>query len=515
MRPTLLLPFLFFVVLSASAEELPDVAELGIDEIRSGYEGGDFSITEVTRAYLARIEALDRSGPRLNAVISLNPDALDNAARLDEELAAGDSRGPLHGMPVLLKDNIDVAGLPTTAGSKILDGSLPSGDAFLVQRLREAGVVILGKNNLSEWANFHSSFSSSGWSRLGGQTHNPHDTSRNPCGSSSGSAVATAAGLAAFTIGTETDGSIVCPAQANGIVGLKPTVGLVSRTGIIPIAHSMDSPGPMTRSVTDAAIVLGVLAASDADDEATGQADEHRQRDYTRHLDAGALEGRRIGLYTKPMGAHYRVDALTHAAVKAIEEAGAEIVEIERIAENDVGALAFEVLLHEFRAGLDAYFERLGDAAPVADFDALIEAIRDDPGETARFDRALMFMAAQRGGLDGELYRNALAAVHQEIRDNGIDRVMDKHELDALIAPSGSPAWKTDLTLGDNLSISSSTPAARAGYPIITVPMGFIDGLPVGLSFFGRAWSEPELLALAYAYEQATGHFRAPSLSIQ
>ena len=512
MRNILLLPALLFSFLPVLAGELPDVHEVSISDLQAGYERGDFSVADITRAYLARIEALDRDGPALNSVLAVNPQALDDAARLDEELAAGRSRGPLHGVPVLLKDNVDTAGLATTAGSKILEGSLPPADAFLVERLRQAGAVVLGKSNLSEWANFHSSFSSSGWSRLGGQTRNPYDTTRNPCGSSSGSAVATAASLAAFTIGTETDGSIVCPAQANGIVGLKPTVGLVSRTGVIPISHSMDSPGPMTRTVTEAAIVLGALAGLDADDTATEKADAHRSEDYTQYLEADALEGRRIGLYTKPMGNHYRVDAVTHAAVDALKAAGAEVVEIEQIAEEDIGALAFEVLLHEFRAGLDAYFSSLGEEAPVADFDGLIAAIRDDPGETARFDRSLMFMASQRGGLDSELYRNALLAMHQETRDNGIDRVMDEHELDALIAPSGSPAWKTDLTLGDNLSISSSSPAARAGYPIITVPMGFIDGLPVGLSFFGRAWSEPVLLSMAYAFEQATGHRQPPEL---
>ncbi len=496
----------------ALADDQPDVAEVSIAELQAGYGQGEFTVTDIVRAYLARIESLDRDGPALNSVLTVNAGALEKAARLDEELADGHSRGPLHGIPVLLKDNIDTGDMPTTAGSKLLEGSIPPGDAFIVERLREAGAVILGKNNLSEWANFHSSFSSSGWSRLGGQTHNPYDTTRNPCGSSSGSAVATSASLAAFTVGTETDGSIVCPAQASGIVGLKPTVGLVSRSGVIPISRSMDSPGPMTRTVSEAAAVLGVLAGTDPEDSATGEADEHRSDDYTSYLDADALEGRRIGLYTKPMGVHYRVDALTHAAVEALKGAGAEIVEVEQIAEQDVSALALEVLLHEFRAGLDEYFSGLGDGAPVADFDGLIEAIRDDPEETARFDRSRIFMASQRGDLDSELYRNALLAMHQETRENGIDRVMDEHGLDALVAPSGSPAWKTDLTLGDNLLISSSTPAARAGYPVITVPMGLIDGLPVGLSFFGRAWSEPELLAMAYAYEQATDHRRPPRL---
>ena len=496
--------------LTVPADQRLDVEEMTLTELRAGYDSGDFTIVEVTRAYLERIKRLDQDGPMLNSVRTLNLQALEVAESLDRELADGHSRGPLHGIPVMLKDNIDTADMATTAGSKLLEGSVPPEDAFIVQRLREAGAVILGKNNLSEWANFHSSFSSSGWSRLGGQVRNPHGEGRNPCGSSSGSAVSTAASLAAFTIGTETNGSIICPAQANGIVGMKPTVGLWSRTGIIPISHNMDSAGPMTRTVADAAIVLGVLAGNDAEDSATAEADGHRHEDYTRYLDAGGLDGKRIGFYTEPLGNHYRVDALTHQAVDVLKSAGAEVVEIEQISEQNIDAEALEVLLHEFRSGLDEYFDRLGDNAPVADYDALIEAMRDDPGETARFDRSLMFMAAQREGLDAELYENALVVVQEQTRERGIDRVMDKHELDAIVAPSGSPAWMTDLTLGDNFKLSSSAPSARAGYPVITVPMGRIDGLPVGLSFFGRAWSEPLLLEIAHAYERLSGHRQAP-----
>ncbi len=493
-----------------AADELPDVSEKSIAELRAGFDRGDFTITEVARAYLERIDAIDSNGPSLNSVLTVNPEALDVARSLDRELAEGRVRGPLHGIPVLLKDNIDTSDLPTTAGSKLLEGSVPPEDAFIVARLREAGAVILGKSNLSEWANFHSSFSSSGWSRLGGQVRNAYDPARNPCGSSSGSAVATAASLAAFTIGTETNGSIVCPAQANGIVGLKPTVGLWSRTGIIPISQTKDSAGPMTRTVADAALVLGALAAVDTEDPATAPVDDHRSEDYTRYLDADDLKGRRIGFYTEPLGNHYRVDAVTHQAIEVLREAGAEIVEIEQITRENINAESLEVMLHEFRAGMDAYLHRLGEHARHADYDALIEAMRSDPAETARFDRSLMFMAAQREGLDSEDYRNALSRMLTQAREEGIDRVMDEYELDAIVSPSGSPAWMTDLTLGDNFKLSSSSPSARAGYPVITVPMGQIDGLPVGLSVFGRAWSEPILIEIAHLYERRTGHRQPP-----
>ena len=512
MRALSLFWVLVFSPSVALADALPDVEEMSLTELRAGYDAGDFTIMEVTRAYLDRIERFDRGGPALNSVLTLNPQALQVAEALDRELAEGRSRGPLHGMPVLLKDNIDTADMPTTAGSVVLKDSIPPEDAFIVKRLREAGAIVLGKANLSEWANFHSSFSSSGWSRLGGQVHNPYGEGRNPCGSSSGSGVAAAASLAAFTIGTETNGSIVCPAQANGIVGLKPTVGLWSRTGIIPISHTTDSAGPMTRTVADAAIVLGLLAGVDGEDQATAEVDQRRHEDYTRFLKADGLAGKRIGFYTGPMGNHFRVDKLVEQAIEDLRSAGAQIIEIEKISEQNIGDEALEMLLYEFRAGMDAYLARLGEQAPVADYDALIEAIREDPGETERFDRELMFMAAERGSLDSDTYRDALQTVLEQARDKGIDRVMDEHQLDAIVSPTGSPAWKTDLTLGDNFKLSSSSPSARAAYPIVTLPMGEIDGLPVGLSFFGRAWSEPVLLEIAYAYEQRTGHRRSPRL---
>lgn len=505
----LLVPALLWSCVS-SVDAQVRVDEATIAELRAGYERGDFTVRDVTHVYLQRIEAIDRNGPALNAVLTVNPAALAHADRLDRELAEGKPRGPLHGIPVLLKDNIDTRGLPTTAGSVFLAESTPPDDAFIVRRLRELGAVILGKANLSEWANFHSSFSSSGWSRLGGQVKNPYDITRNPCGSSSGPAVAVAANLTAVAIGTETNGSIVCPSNANGIVGIKPTVGLWSRDGIIPISHTSDSAGPMTRTVRDAAIVLGALAGADSADDKTAAARGHVHAEYTAFLDADGLDGKRIGFYTGPLGNHFRVDALAREAVAVLESRGAEIIEIETITEENIGSQALEVLLHEFRDGLNRYFESLGDDAPLADFDALAEAVRNDPGETARFDRDLILQAAERGGLDSESYREALSAMLEHSRDKGIDRVMDEHELDAIVSPTGSPAWKTDPTLGDNFSLGSSSPSARAGYPIISVPMGAIDDLPVGLSIFGRAWSEPVLLEIAYAYEQATNHRRRP-----
>ncbi|RFF31837.1 amidase [Wenzhouxiangella sediminis] len=503
MRLLLTVGFLF-LALPATAQELPNVAEMDVAAIQAGYEAGDFTARDITAAYLERIERLDRSGPMLNSLRHVNENALQRAAELDRERAEGKVRGPLHGIPVLIKDNIDTADMPTTAGSVWLEGVVPLKDAFIVERLRKAGAIILGKTNLSEWANFHSSSSSSGWSRLGGQVKNPYDLQRNPCGSSSGSGAAAAAGLATLTIGTETNGSIVCPSNANGIVGLKPTVGLVSRSGIIPISHSSDSAGPMTRTVRDAAVLLGVLAGEDpADDKTVGDAIV-RHSDYTQFLDAGALEGKRLGLWTGPTEQNHRVKALTRQAAAALESAGAEIVEIETITEENIGGDALNVLLYEFHHGMDAYLAALGDRAPFENYKAMVEAVRNDPEETARFDRALLFRAADKDDIESQEYLEALARVLEHSREKGIDRVLAEHELDAIIAPTGSPAWMTDPILGDNFQLSSSSPSARAGYPIITVPMGHIEGLPVGLSFFSTAWSEPTLLALAYAFEQAT-----------
>lgn len=484
--------------------------EITISNLQQGYTSNDFTIKEVVQAYLNRIEQIDQSGPALNAMIYLNPDAISVAEELDQELQNGNSRGPLHGIPIVLKDNIDTSDMPTTAGSRFMEGSIPPDDAFIVQKLRDQGAVIIGKANLSEWANFHSDFSSSGWSGLGGQTKNPYDITRNPCGSSAGSGVAASANLAAIAIGTETNGSVVCPSNANGIVGMKPTVGLWSRDGIIPISYHTDSAGPMARTVRDAAILLGALAESDPNDPITEPSNQNRHEDYTQFLNENGLKGKRIGFYTGPMGNHFRVDTLMNQAVDFFENQGATIVELEEITEENIGGDAFQVLLYEFKDGLNKYFASLGEDAPVSSIEELAELTKETPVETERFDRSLITMAAEKGDLNSEEYQNALERMLTESRENGMDRVMDEHNLDAIISPTGSPAWKTDLILGDNFSLSSSSPSARAGYPIITVPMGDIEGLPVGLSIFGRAWSEPVLLEIAFAYEQGTKHRIVP-----
>ena len=499
--------FLLSLGLLVSCESSPEefqFEEITIAELTEGYQNGDFTIKEVTEAYLNRIEEIDMAGPVLNSVIAVHPDPITAAEELDREFQEGTVRGPLHGIPVILKDNIDTYDMPTTAGSRFMERSVPPDDAFIVQKLRDQGAVIIGKANLSEWANFHSSFSSSGWSGLGGQTNNPYDITRNPCGSSAGSGVAASANLAAITIGTETNGSIVCPSNANGIVGLKPTVGLWSRDGIIPISYHTDSAGPMVRTVRDAAVVLGALAGTDSADPLTEPSDENRHEDYTQFLNAEGIEGKRIGFYTGPMGNHFRVDTLMNEAVDFFKDRGAEIVEIDRIPEENIGGDAFQVLLYEFKAGLNDYFKSLGENAPLSSIEELAELTKEMPVEQSRFDRNLILRAAEKGDLESEEYREALENMLTQSREKGIDRVMDEHDLDAIISPTGSPAWKTDLILGDNFALSSSSPSARAGYPIITVPMGAIDGMPVGLSIFGRAWSEPILLEIAYAFEQGT-----------
>jgi amidase len=488
-----------------------NLEEITIPELTAGYSNGDFTIRDVTQAYLDRIELIDKNGPSLNSILQVNPDAIQIAEELDAELQNGSERGPLHGIPVVLKDNIDTGDkMQTTAGSRFMADSNPPDDSFIVKKLRESGAIILAKANLSEWANFHSSFSSSGWSGLGGQTRNPYDITRNPCGSSAGPGVAVSANLTVFAIGTETNGSIVCPSNANGIVGFKPTVGLLSRDGIVPISYTTDSAGPMTRTVRDAAITLGAMTGIDPEDEKTAQSEGKTYTDYTQFLNEEGLQGKRIGFYTAPLGNHFRVDTLMHQTVRFFEESGATIVELDRISRENIGSDAFQVLLYEFKDGLNKYFESLGPDAPVKSIEELAEKTRNNPIETEIFDRNLIFMASEKGDLDSGEYKDALENMLTQSRDEGIDRVMDEHNLDAIISPTGSPAWKTDLTLGDNFSISSSSPSARAGYPIITVPMGSIDGLPFGLSIFGRAWSEPVLLEIAYAFEQGTLHRKTP-----
>jgi amidase len=486
--------------------------EATLEDLQRRMAAGTLTARRLTAAYLSRIAALDGKGPALHHVIETSPDALAVAEALDAERRAKGARGPLHGVPVLLKDNVDTADkMTTTAGSLALAGSIPPRDATVARKLREAGAVLLGKANLSEWANIRSNHSSSGWSARGGQAKNPYVLDRNPCGSSSGSAAAVAANLCALAIGTETDGSIVCPSSANGIVGIKPTLGLVSRAGIIPIAHSQDTAGPMARTVRDAAVLLGALVGVDDRDVATAEAARRGASDYTRFLEADGLRGARIGVVRKSFGFNPRVDRLMEDALAEMVRRGAILVdpaEIPHAGEYDDSEL--EVLLFELKADLAAYLQALGPAAPVktlADVIAFNEAHRAE--EMPYFGQELFLKAEEKGPLTTPAYREALEKNQRLSRAEGIDAVMDQHRLDALVAPTGGPAWTTDLVNGDHFSGGSSTAPAVAGYPNINVPVGSIYGLPVGISFIGRAWSEPTLLKLAFAFEQAT-HFRRP-----
>jgi amidase len=481
--------------------------EVGVAEMQERMARGEWSARSLTEAYLDRIAAVDAAGPELRSVLAINPEALARADSMDAERAAGQVRGPMHGIPVLLKDNIGTADrVPTTAGSLALEGVIVSADAFLVARLREAGAVLLGKANLSEWANFRSTASSSGWSGVGGQTRNPYVLDRSPCGSSSGSGAAVAANLAAVAVGTETDGSIVCPAAVNGVVGIKPTVGLVSRAGVIPLAGSQDIAGPMARTVADAALLLGAMVGRDPSDAST-LAGPGPVSDYTPFLDSGALAGARIGVVRRAMtGYHAATDALFEDALEAIRAAGATVIDpVELPHQGAYGDAEFTILLHEFKAELNAYLAGQGDRVPVRSLEELIafnerEAARSMPF----FGQELFHMAQATEGVEAAAYLAAketagLAAV-------GIDSVLALHGLDALVAPTGAPAWAIDPVVGDHFLGSSSTPAAVAGYPAITVPMGAVHGLPVGITFFGTAWSEPRLIGLAHAFEARTGH---------
>jgi amidase len=479
--------------------------ETTISQLHEQYENGTYTIVDVVSIYLDRIEEIDRNGPKLNSIITVNPDALQIAEELEAERKEGKIRGPLHGIPVIIKDNIDTHDkMPNTAGSIILKDSYPDQDAYMVKKLRDAGAVIIAKANLSEWANFHSTFSSSGWSPLGGQTKNPYDLTRNPCGSSAGTGASISANLAVVGIGTETNGSITCPSNNNGLVGIKPTVGLISRSGIIPISFTQDTPGPMTRTVADAVVTLGALTGVDEADTKTLASEGKALTDYTSYLKEDGLNGKKIGYWTGPMGNHHKVDTLYMQMVRFIESQGAELVEIETISENNIGRPQYQVLLYEYKDGLNNYFESLGGDAPVKNIDELAEAIFSNADEMRYFNHETFNRAMAKGDLDSEEYLEALENARKGSQEEGIDRVMDEHGLDAIIAPTGGPAWKTDLVNGDNFGISSSSPAAISGYPNITVPMGNIDGLPVGMSFFGRAWSEPVLIECAYSFEQAT-----------
>ena len=476
---------------------------------------GELTARALAEAYLSRIERIDRAGPELRAVIEIAPDVLEVADALDAERRTSGPRGPLHGIPILVKDNIDTAdAMRTTAGSLALLDARPARDAFVVRRLREAGAVLLGKTNLSEWANFRSTRSTSGWSARGGQCRNPYALDRNPCGSSSGSAVAVSADLCTVAVGTETDGSIVCPASANGVVGIKPTLGLVSRTGVVPIAHSQDTAGPLARTVADATTLLGALAGPDPLDPATARASS--ALDLVGGLDGGRLEGVRIGVARNMAGFHDRVDAVLEDALDALRDLGAELVDPADVPHaTELEDPELEVLLFEFKTDLETYLASLGGEAPrtLAELIAFNEDHRDE--EMPLFGQELFLRANDKGPLTDPTYVEALETCRRLSRAEGIDAVMDEHRLDALVAPSGGPAWVTDPVNGDHYVGGNTTPAAVAGYPSVCVPAGLAFGLPVGVSFIGRAWSDPMLIRIAHAFERATGHRRPPMFAPQ
>jgi amidase len=490
-----------------------ELEEATIAELQAGMASGKHSAQSLARKYIERIDDIDKHGPAVNSVIEFNPDALSIASEMDKERKAGHVRGPLHGIPVLIKDNIDTQDrMTTTAGSLALGGSMPLQDSFVAKKLRDAGAVIIGKTNLSEWANFRSSHSSSGWSGRGGQTKNPYVLDRNPCGSSSGTGAAIAANLAAIGVGTETDGSVVCPSNANSLVGIKPTLGLISRSGIVPIAHSQDTAGPMCRTVTDAAILLGALADIDARDGETRMSAGKSFADYRKFLNPNGFKGARIGVHRKAFGFNDAVDKLMTDCIDIIKKRGATVIDPADIpTQGKFDDTELEVLLYEFKADLNSYLVSLGPRAPVKSLKEIIdfnEQYRDR--EMPYFGQDLFIKAQAKGPLTDKAYRDALAKNRRLSRKEGIDFVMDKHKLDALIAPTGGPPWPTDWVNGDHFTGGYSTASAVAGYPHITVPAGYIFGMPVGISFFGRAWSEPTLIRFAYAFEDATKARRAP-----
>jgi amidase len=487
------------------------IEELTIAQLQQGYKDGKYTITDVVNVYLDRINDIDKSGPKLNSIIHINPDALKIAEELDKELAAGRLNGPLHGVPVIMKDNIDTHDkMPNTAGATALSNSFPKKDSFVAKKLREAGAVIIAKSNLSEWANFRAMTSSSGWSGVGGQTKNPYVLDRNPCGSSSGSGVAVSANLCMLAVGTETNGSIVCPSNNNGIVGIKPTVGLLSRSGIIPISFSQDTPGPMGRTVEDVALALGTMTGVDSADTKTLASDGKYLTDYSKYLNADGVKGKRIGLQRKAMGFSDHVDSLMEKAVKWLKANGALVIDIDFPKGKNYDSSSFNVMVYEFKDGVNKYLSGLGNDIPVKNITELIEFNKSDSIELRYFDQKILEMANKKGDLETPEYKKDLALMLKATRDDGIDMVMNNNKLDAIMAPTGSPAWKTDLLLGDHFVGGTSSLAAISGYPAITVPMGFIDDLPVGVTFFGRAWSEPVLLEIAYSYEQGTKHRKAP-----
>jgi amidase len=499
------------LVAAAEALAAPEIEEATLADLQERMRSGALTAQSLTQAYLDRIEALDRRGPTLRSVIETNPDALEIAKGLDRERREKGPRGSLHGIPVLVKDNLDSSDrMATTAGSLALVGSPAPVDSFVVKCLRDAGAVILGKANLSEWANIRSDFSSSGWSARGGQCRNPYVLDRNPCGSSSGSGVAVSANLCALAIGTETDGSIVCPSNANGIVGIKPTVGLVSRSGVIPISHSQDTPGPMARTVQDAAMLLAAIRVVDPKDAASVAGAGQPREDYT--FDVGALRGARIGVHRKAFGFHPQVDRVMEESLLAFKKAGATLVDpadIPHVGEYDDAER--EVHLYELKADLNAYLGSRGPGIPVRTLADVIAFNESHSAEEMPFFGQENFVKAEaKGPLTDKAYLDALAKCRRLSRAEGLDAVMEEHSLDAIVAPTGGPAWVTDCVNGDHFGGGSSTAAAVAGYPAISVPAGFVFDLPVGITFMGRAWTEAKLIRIAYAFEQATKARRPP-----
>jgi amidase len=521
------------------ADTLFQLEELTVADFQAGVKSGKYTARRVAEMYLKRIEEVDRRGPALNSVIEVNPEALSIADALDRERKQGRVRGPLHGVPVLIKDNVGTADrMETTAGSLALVGARPERDAFVVRRLREAGAVILGKTNLSEWANFRSTHSTSGWSGRGGQTRNPYALDRNPCGSSSGSGAAVSANLCLVAVGTETDGSIVCPSGTCGVVGIKPTIGVVSRSGIIPISHTQDTAGPMARTVADAVALLEALAGPDPNDRVAGNgttvivwprspaAGAARSApgngstiivwplNLSQSLDPTGLRGARIGVARKFFGFNDEVDKLLADAIDLMKREGATLVDPADMATHGkLDAPEFEVLLFEFKADINKYLASL----PAGDHPRTLKDLIDfndknKEREMPFFGQELFTKAQAKGPLTDPAYLKALRSCQTLARAQGIDALMTKNNLDAIIAPTGGPAWTTDLLNGDHFTGGSSTPAAVAGYPNVQVPAGYVYGLPVGISFYGRAFTEPKLIRIAYAYEQASKHRRAPRL---
>lgn len=482
-----------------------ELNEVTLAQLQGKMSSGKLTSEEITQKYLDRIEKINKKGPELRAVIEINPEALEIAQQMDAERKLGKVRGPMHGIPILIKDNIDTGDkMQTTAGSLALAGSPATDDAFIVRKLRDAGAVLLGKTNLSEWANFRSSKSSSGWSGRGGQVRNPFCTDRSPCGSSSGTGAAVSANMCAIGIGTETDGSIVCPSGINGIVGIKPNVGLWSGDGIVPISHSQDTAGPMARTVTDAAVLLGLLAEKDPSNSKISS-------DYSQFLDANGLKNARIGIASDFFGFHAEVDKLMADAIQVLKNCGAVVIENLKFENRpEWGKLEWQVLISEFKADLNAYL-KTRKGLQVQSLADLIEFNRKNTEtELKWFGQEIFEEAEKTAGLSDPIYLDALAKARILTREKGIDLLMDQHQLDALIAPTNGPAWTIDWVNGDHFGGGSSEPAAISGYPSITVPAGYIHGLPVGISFFGRAWSEPTIIKLAFAYEQATKHRKAP-----